>query len=220
MTPSERLEWEAAFRTFLGRGSNGTDPAHDEGHVERVVRSATLLAEAEGADPDVVWAAAWLHDCVHVPKDSPDRPLASRLCARAATAFLLGANWQLEGIEAISHAIEAHSFTAGIETRTLEAKVVQDADRLDALGAHGLARNLMLAGSWNAGLAHPTDPWAEYRSLDDRAWAVDHFFAKLLTLASTMKTGSGRKEASRREGILRLFLVELAHERGTDPPRL
>jgi uncharacterized protein len=101
---------------------------------------------------------------------------------------------------------------------TVEAKVVQDADRLDALGAHGLARNLMLAGSWNGGLAHPTDPWAKRRPLDDRAWAVDHFFAKLLTLAGTMKTESGRKEALRREGILRTFLAELARERGIDPP--
>lgn len=218
MTPLERAQWEDAFRAFLRRKDNGTDPAHDDGHVERVVRSARMLAQAEGAEPDVVWAAAWLHDCVHIAKDSLDRPLASRLCAKAAVAFLREAKWPGPGIDAIAHAIEAHSFTAAIEPVTVEAKVVQDADRLDALGAHGLARNLMLAGSWNGGLAHPTDPWAKRRPLDDRAWAVDHFFAKLLTLAGTMKTESGRKEALRREGILRTFLAELARERGIDPP--
>jgi len=220
VTPLERTEWERSFRSFLAREGNGSDPAHDSGHLERVVRSAALLGEAEGANPDIVWAAAWLHDCVHVPKDSPGRARASRLCAQAAAAFLHDGNWPQLQIEAIAHAIEAHSFTAGIEPTTVEAKVVQDADRLDALGAHGLSRNLMLAGSWNAGLAHPTDPWARHRPLDDRAWAVDHFFAKLLTLAGTMKTESGRQEAVRREGILRTFLVELAHERGIDPPPL
>ena len=220
MTPLERTEWERSFRSFLAREGNGSDPAHDSGHLERVVRSAALLGEAEGANPDIVWAAAWLHDCVHVPKDSPGRARASRLCAQAAAAFLHDGNWPQLQIEAIAHAIEAHSFTAGIEPTTVEAKVVQDADRLDALGAHGLSRNLMLAGSWNAGLAHPTDPWASRRPLDDRAFAVDHFFAKLLTLGATMKTRSGRVEAVRREGILRTFLVELAHERGIDPPPL
>lgn len=220
MTPRDRSEWEDAFRAFLAREGNGADPAHDGGHVERVVRSARLLGEAEDADLDVVWAAAWLHDCVHVPKDSPDRKQASRLCAKAAEEFLRRGKWSASEIGAVLHAIEAHSFTAAIEPRTIEAKVVQDADRLDALGAHGLARNLMLAGSWNAGLAHPTDPWAAHRPLDDRAWAVDHFFAKLLTLSGTMKTGSGRKEAVRREGILRMFLAELARERGIDPPPL
>lgn len=218
MKPLERTSREQAFRDFLGRDGNGTDPAHDGGHVERVVRSAKLLGESEGAELEVVWAAAWLHDCVHVPKDSPDRSQASRFCAGAAREFLLKMGCPDMDVDAITHAIEAHSFTAAIEPQTLEAKVVQDADRLDALGAHGLARNLMLAGSWGAGLAHPTDPWAQHRLLDDRAWAVDHFFAKLLTLAGTMKTESGRREALRREGILRMFLVELARERGIDPP--
>lgn len=212
------MEREQAFRAFLAREGNGTDPAHDDGHVERVVRSARQLGETEGADPDVVWAAAWLHDCVHVPKDSPDRPRASRLCAKAAEEFLHRGGWPVRSIEAVVHAIEAHSFTAAIEPRTLEAKVVQDADRLDALGAHGLARNLMLAGSWGAGLAHPADPWALHRPVDDRSFAVDHFFAKLLTLAGTMKTESGKREAQYRERILRTFLVELARERGIDPP--
>ena len=218
MTFLERTKRELVLRAFLVREGNGTDPAHDGGHVERVVRSALQLAEVEGANSEVVWAAAWLHDCVHVPKDSPDRSRASGLCASAAREFLQSMKWFDVDIEAVADAIEAHSFTAAIEPRTLEAQVVQDADRLDALGAHGLARNLMLAGSWNAGLAHPTDPWAEHRPLDDRTWAVDHFFAKLLTLAGSMKTTSGRREALRREGILRLFLVELARERGIDPP--
>lgn len=218
MTLLERTTRELALRAFLAREGNGTDPAHDGGHVERVVRSALLLAEAEGANPDVVWVAAWLHDCVHVPKNSPDRSRASGLCASAAREFLLGVEWPGIDVDGVFHAIEAHSFTAAIEPRTMEARVVQDADRLDALGAHGLARNLMLAGSWNAGLAHPTDPWAEHRPLDDRAWAVDHFFAKLLKLPAMMTTKAGVIEAHRRAEVLKQFVRELARERGEVSP--
>ena len=218
MNPSVRSTWEPKFRAFLARPGNGSDAAHDEGHVGRVVNAALSLAGQEGADPEQVWAAAWLHDCVHVPKDSPDRSRASRLCADQAVRFLEGAGWDPTSLAGIHHAIEAHSFTAGIEPRTPEARVVQDADRLDALGAHGLARNLMLAGSWGAALCHPTDPWARDRPLDDRAFAVDHHFAKLLKLPATMRTAAGRAEAGRRAEFLRLFLRELARERGIDPP--
>jgi uncharacterized protein len=203
-----------AFLLTRGEG----DAAHDLDHVRRVVVAAADLCAPEGANERLVRAAAWLHDCVHVAKDSPDRSRASRMCANEAGRFLRGLGWTESDVLAVEHAVEAHSFTAGIEPRTPEARVVQDADRLDALGAHGLARNLMLAGSWNGRLAHPTDPWARRRPLDDRAWAVDHHFAKLLRLPGTMKTAAGRREAVRRADFLKLFLRELARERGIDPP--
>ena len=216
----DACEWEPRFVAFLCRDGKFGDAAHDLEHVRRVVRSALELALSEGAHPEVVFAAAWLHDCVAVPKDSPDRALASGMAAQAAAIFLAQAQWPSSQIDSIAHAIEAHSFTARIEPRSPEARVVQDADRLDALGAHGLARCLMLAGSWQASLVHPTDPWARDRVLDDTKFAVDHFFAKLLGLPATMRTESGRMEAERRAELLRNFLRELARERGiADPPR-
>jgi len=218
MTHGERMGWEARFLAFLGRDGEFGDAAHDMEHIRRVVRSASHLAAIEGAEPDVVFAAAWLHDCVAVPKNSPDRAMGSVWAARAASEFLEAAGWPSGQIPSVFHAIEAHSFTAAIEPRTVEAMVVQDADRLDALGAHGLARCLMLAGSWKSSLVHPTDPWANGRELDDTKYAVDHFFAKLLKLPGTMHTVAGREEARRRAELLKGFVREVARERGEEPP--
>ena len=113
----------------------GADPGHGPAHLERVVATALRLAAEEGARLEVVLPAAWLHDCVHVAKDSPDRARASRLAADHALRFLESAGYPAPLLPDIRHAIEAHSYSAGIAPRTIEAKVVQDADRLDALGA-------------------------------------------------------------------------------------
>jgi uncharacterized protein len=190
----------------------GGDAAHDREHVRRVVGNAAALAAAEGARLEVVLPAAWLHDCVIVPKDSPQRASASRLAAAQAVDWLREWAWPEEWLPDIAHAIEAHSFSAGIAPRTLEARVVQDADRLDALGAVGLARCLMLGGAMGRPLYAGEDPFCERRAPDDRAACVDHFHAKLLTLEGTMQTAGGRAEARRRTEFLRLFLAELKRE--------
>ena len=194
------------------------DAAHDLAHVRRVVLWAERLGAEEGADPEVVVPAAWLHDVVAVPKDSPDRPRASRLAAQAASDWL-GArdDFPAEKISAVAHAIEAHSFSAGIAPRTVEARVVQDADRLDALGAIGIARCYATAGAFGSALVHPDDPVPgepPSRPLDDARFATDHFYTKLLGLPATMRTASGRREAERRAGFMRGFLAQLAEETG------
>ena len=188
------------------------DAAHDDGHVARVVRQALRLAAAEGARLDVVLPAAWLHDCVVVPKDSPDRRRASRLAADEAVRLLAAWGWDTLPLGEIAHAIEAHSFSAGIEPRTLEACVVQDADRLDAIGAIGLARCLALGGAMGRPLMHPDDPFAEAREPDDRTWSLDHLPVKLLRLEGLMRTAAGRAEAAARTAWLRGFLAQLRGE--------
>lgn len=218
MTDSDRSVLEADFVAFLERDGAFGDAAHDLGHVRRVVNAAMELAPREGADPEIVFAAAWLHDCVHVPKDSPDRSKASRFAAHAAAIHLRERGWSEDRILSVAHAIEAHSFSAGIEPTTAEARVVQDADRLDALGAHGLARCLLTGASMGTGLVHPTDPWATDRELDDVKWSVDHFFAKLFKLPAMMRTAAGKAEAERRAEVLRMFVRELARERGEAAP--
>ena len=188
------------------------DAAHDLEHVRRVVRNAKKLAADEGARLEVVLPAAWLHDCVTVPKDSPQRTQASRLAAARAVQWLREWNYAGELLPDIAHAIEAHSFSAGLAPRTLEAKVVQDADRLEAIGAVGLARCLMLGGAMGRPLYAPEDPFCDRRAPDDRAATVDHFYAKLLTLEGTMQTESGRREARQRTEFLREFLARLRRE--------
>lgn len=189
-----------------------SDAAHDAQHVRRVVENARHLAELEGADLEVVIPAAWLHDCVTVPKISSRRAHASRMAAERASAMLIAFGYPPDLVPSVAHAIEAHSFTAQIEPRTLEAKVVQDADRLDALGAVGIARCLRLSGATGTPLYAPEDPFCASRAADDRVSAIDHFYTKLLTLAATMRTAAGRREADARTAFMRAYLGQLAGE--------
>jgi uncharacterized protein len=194
--------------------AQGGDMAHDLEHIRRVVRNAQALAAAEGARLEVVLPAAWLHDCVTVPKDSPRRAQASRLAADQAVKWLRSWGCPEALLPEIAHAIEAHSFSAGIAPRTIEAKVVQDADRLEAIGAIGLARCLMLGGAMGRPLYATADPFCENRKPDDGVSALDHFYTKLLKLEGTMQTASGRKKAQRRTQFLRQFLSQLRRELG------
>ena len=210
MNPMDFAGLERRCREKLAAA--GGDAAHDLAHVERVVGNARALAATAGARLEVVLPAAWLHDCVTVPKDSPQRAAASRLAATQAVAWLGEWGWAESLRPEIAHAIEAHSFTAGITPNTLEAKVVQDADRLDAIGAVGLARCLMLGGAMGRPLYAADDPWCGQRPPDDRTACVDHFYTKLLQLEHTMQTAGGRHEAQRRTAFLRQFLAELKRE--------
>jgi uncharacterized protein len=210
----ETTEWEARFAALLASEQSATDAAHDEGHVRRVVANARKLAEAEGADLAVVLPAAWLHDCVAIAKNSPQRSSASRLAAERAGELLRAAGYPAQHIPAIEHAIESHSFSARIAPQTLEAKVVQDADRLEALGAVGIARTLITGGANGTPFYNFAEPFPVTRVADDRTSIIDHFFTKLLLLADTMQTASGRAAAQERAQFLKQFLTQLGNEIG------
>ena len=206
--------WAARCEAFVASTMAG-DGAHDIGHVRRVVANARRLAAAEHADLTVVLVAAWLHDCVTVLKDSPDRARASTLAADAAALRLRAEGFPEALVPAVVHAVAAHSFSAGIAPETPEARVVQDADRLDALGAVGLARMFATAGAMGAALFHPDDPFAATgRALDDRAYSLDHIEAKLLRLPATMQTVAGRAIAEHRAAVIRQFVGHLRDEIG------
>lgn len=204
-------------RCLAALSAQGGDAAHDLGHVRRVVLNARRLAGAEQARLEVVLPAAWLHDCVTVPKDSPQRASASRRAAAQAGVWLRAWNYPATFLPDITHAIEAHSFSAGIVPRTIEAQVVQDADRLEAIGAVGLARCLMLGGALGRPLYAADDPFCKDRKPDDRVSAVDHFYTKLLSLEATMQTASGRREARVRTEYLQGFLAQLRREIDLEP---
>jgi uncharacterized protein len=214
MIEETTAEWEARFAALLAEEQSASDAAHDEGHVRRVVANAKKLAEAEGADLAVVLPAAWLHDCVTIPKNSPQRSTASRLAAEHAGALLRAEGYPAQHIAAIEHAITAHSFSARVAPQTLEAKVVQDADRLEALGAVGIARTLITGGANGTPFYDPSEPFPVTRVADDRTSIIDHFFTKLLTLAETMQTAAGRAAAEQRAQFLKEFLTQLGSEIG------
>jgi uncharacterized protein len=203
--------WEAQFAQLIQRGAPA-DAAHDLEHIRRVVTNARMLAAQEHADLAVVLPAAWLHDCVTVAKDSPLRAKASRLAGRTAVEFLQTISYPAQHLPEIQHAIEAHSFSANITPQTREAQVVQDADRLDALGAIGLARCLMLSGATGRRLYDPLEPFPVARPLDEQSNAIDHFYAKLFRLADRMTTAAGRAAAAKRTAFLHAFVDQLRHE--------
>ena len=208
MTPRQ-----AAYEAEVRRTSAGqSDSAHDLGHLRRVWANARTLALGTSADLEVLEAAAFLHDLVNPPKSSPDRARASTLSAEAASRFLATTDFAPDLIPAVAHAIAAHSFSTGIPPETLEAKILQDADRLDALGAIGLARMFAVAGAMGAALFDPDDPLARARPLDDRRFSLDHLETKLLTLPRTMQTDAGRQMAEERAEWMRAFRSRLLRE--------
>lgn len=194
--------------------SMASDPAHDISHVQRVVQNTIRLTREEKGNTAVTVPAAWLHDCVSVAKDSPLREQASKLAATEAIRFLESINYSSELLPQIHHAIEAHSFSANIETNTLDARIVQDADRLEAVGAIGITRCFLTGGSLGTALYEPSDPFADNREPDDRRYTLDHFYCKLLGLTKTMKTKAGKAEAITRTEYMRGFLEQLRLEIG------
>jgi uncharacterized protein len=204
--------WYRICSTLAASGGAG-DGAHDLAHVHRVWANAhALLAAHPRAESLVVLAACLLHDVVNPPKDHPDRARASRLAAAHARTQPENAGFPAHLLAGVVHAIEAHSFSAAIAPRTLEAQIVQDADRLDALGAVGLARLFYTAGRMGSALAHETDPLAAARPLDDRAFALDHIAVKLAALPGRMHTAAARALAHARLRQIERFRTDFAAE--------
>jgi uncharacterized protein len=189
-----------------------SDGAHDATHLARVWRNARTIHLQEGGDLEILAAAVLLHDCVEVPKDSPLRSQASRLAAAEATARLNTLGWRINRIDWVASAIESHSYSAGIAPITLEASILQDADRLDAIGFTGIARCFYTAGRMGSSLYEASDPRGERRSLNDAAFALDHFPAKLLNLADGFRTVTGRLLATERHQAVQDFYQGMLNE--------
>ena len=191
---------------------DGKDPAHDFSHALRVCRNARLIGEKEGADMQVVTLAALLHDAGSGSKlreksaESEARKLA------IAEEFLKKRDLSEDVIKRVLYAVEVHSFSKGIEPATLEAKVLQDADRLDAIGAIGIARVFLTGGALGRDLYNPEDPFCREREPDDGRWNLDHFYRKLLKLEEGMHTETGKRLAQRRGTVLRRYLADLEEE--------
>jgi len=202
----------------LATAAQGMDGAHDTNHLHRVWRNASLLLDDyPEADALVVLAGCYLHDLVNLPKNDPERHLASRKAALLASQQLTELDFPPNKLSDVAHAIESHSFSAGIRPETIEAKIVQDADRLDALGAVGLARLFYTAGRMDSALAHPDDPMALQRELDDKAYALDHIDTKLATLPGKMQTAAGRRLAEARMQALIAFRDNFIAEWAASP---
>lgn len=183
-------QWQQRFEAWLSEHHSQGDAAHDISHFRRVWATAQQLAEESDADRLVILTACYFHDIVSLAKNHPERSRSSAMAAEQTLTILQSdfPDFPPERYAAVLHAIEAHSFSAGMAPRSEEAKIVQDADRLEALGAIGLARVFAVSGALNNILFDADDPFADRRELDDKKYALDHFQCKLLRLPETMQT--------------------------------
>ncbi len=205
-------DWELIFENEINQMAVDVDPAHDGLHLKRVVKCAKELAILEDANLNIVIPAAWLHDFVVIPKGSPLRKQASQISATRAIEFLESIHYPAQFYPDISHCIQAHSFSANIKAETIEAQIVQDADRLDALGAIGIARCFITSGQMKTQIYSAFDPLCLQRPADDSEFTVDHFFVKLFKIADTLQTVSAQKEGQRRVAVMKNYLKDLAYE--------
>ena len=184
------------------------DPAHDFEHVMRVYHNAEKICKNENGNKKLILSAVLLHDTVKI-KNQKDSALKS---AKLSKKILKENYFSDDEIVIISDAIEEHSFSKGKTPSTIEGKILQDADRLDAIGAIGLARVFSFSGSNNRSFYDPADPFSKNRNLNDNKWALDHFYEKLLTLEQKMNTKTGKTLAKKRMKFLKNFLKELKNE--------
>jgi len=188
------------------------DSAHDFEHVMRVYKNAKKICKEEKANEKLILSAALLHDIVSYPKSDKRSKMSSLESAKKSTQILKKYDFSKEEIMIISDAICDHSFSQNKVPKTLEGKILQDADRLDALGAIGIARVFATGGSLKRPFYNLDDPFCKTRIPDDKIWSIDHFFQKLLKLESLMNTKSGKVEAKRRTRVLKEFLNHLKQE--------
>lgn len=190
------------------------DPGHDLAHIVRVIETCQRLGPAEGANQEILLPAACLHDIVNLPKNHPERAHASGMAAERSIIVLTDAGYTSEEINRIASVIAEHSFSRGSKPSSIESALLQDADRLDALGAVGIMRAVTCGCKLGASYYNGDDPFAANRALDDRAFTLDHFYTKLFKLPEQMNTESAKVEASKRLRFMTFFVEQLKNEIG------
>lgn len=201
--------------TFVKNELENAEGGHDWFHIERVYKNALLISESEAVDKTVVALGALLHDIADSKFHDGDETVGPK----KAWQFLKSQNISEEITENVIKIIENVSFKGGNKNQEFHSKeldVVQDADRLDALGAIGIARTFNYGGFKNRKLYDPEikpnlnmTP-AEYKASD--APTINHFYEKLLLLKDRMNTKTGRKIAEERHRFMENFLKQFYAE--------
>jgi uncharacterized protein len=186
---------------------------HDQTHTVRVHQLCKMIGEKEKADPLILEAAALLHD-VGRSFQGVDHAEKS---AEIAEKLLGECSFPVDRIPQVLYAIRMHRFSRGAEPDTLEAKILQDADRIDISGAIGVAMTFAYGGSKNTELYDRDDPLAKNRELDDTKYVLDHFQTKLFKLPETMHTKTTRQLIKERSSYLKSFFNQFLKEIGTVP---
>src|SRR4051812_16827144 len=164
----------------IARARSGDGPSHDWLHVQRVANQVRQIVAVEGGNLEVVAAAALLHELFNHPKGHPESHLSGDRCAEEAERVLRAEGCEEKIVQQIAYCIRVHSFSRGILPETLEAKILQDADRLDAIGAIGIARCFATCAEMKRPFYSTEDPFCRSRAPDDKNFGIDHFYKKLL----------------------------------------
>lgn len=187
-----------AVRIYVYRQFSGEGTGHDFFHLERVVKTALRIARREDADLFMTELAAWLHDVGdHKLNNGVDRS------EEQITAILSELKTPADVVRNVIEIVSQVSFSKGKKAESLEAKIVQDADRLDAIGAIGLARVFAFGGSKNREIYNPKQP--------DQT-TIQHFYDKLLKLKDLMNTATAQQIALDRHLYLEAFLERFYKE--------
>lgn len=198
---------------LASREIENEDPSHDINHAFRVLSNAEHIGKKEGADLDILVPAALFHDIITYPKDYHRSENSAQESAARAREILSGIRtYPLEKIPYVSEAIACCSFKKAIIPRTIEAKILQDADGLEATGAIAIMRTFSSTGQMNRPFYDPNDPFCEMRPPKDLEFAIDLFYTRLMQVAGRMHTKTAREIANRRTQYLRDFLEELRLE--------
>ncbi|EEM17191.1 MULTISPECIES: HD domain-containing protein [Bacillus] len=210
MKKQEKIQKTVAFvRGILETDASG----HDWYHIERVHKLALSLSEKEGGDRFVIEMAALLHDVADEKLNESEEAGMKKV-----SDWLEGLNVTEEETEHILHIIMNMSYKGGHggKVSTLEGKIVQDADRLDALGAIGIARTFAYGGAKGRLMYDPNIPpreemtKEEYRKNDDPS--LNHFYEKLLKLKDLMNTDAAKREAEIRHRYMEEFIEQFMKE--------
>lgn len=195
--------------------ARSNEPAHDFFHVERVITNVRAIAKGEGVSrevEEVAATAALLHELFTLPKNHPESHRAGDTCAEHARALLVREGAPASLIDPVCEAIRDHSFSKGVVPEALPTRILQDADRLDAIGAIGLARMWATCADMKRPFYAPDDPFCEARTPDDKAWGLDHVYKKLLAIPDRLHTSAAKALASERVAFLHTYLAQLRAE--------
>ncbi|GAA3631585.1 HD domain-containing protein [Flavivirga jejuensis] len=201
--------------TFVKEQLINAEGGHDWFHIERVYKNALLISKSENVDTFIVALGALLHDIADSKFHNGDETVGPKI----AREFLFKLNVDSTVIEHVINIIENISFKGGNETQQFkspELDVIQDADRLDAIGAIGIARCFNYGGFKNRALHNPeiapnlNMSKAEYKA--STAPTINHFYEKLLLLKDKMNTKTGRQIALNRHTFMELYLKQFYNE--------
>lgn len=215
MEVAQHTDWISKTEQFIKKRFFGEGTGHDWYHIDRTRRNAVFIAEKEGADLLVVEMAALLHDIADHKFHNGDLDEGPK----QAEVWLLNLGMEVATIEKIKTIISEVSFKgARVATpvSTLEAACVQDADRLDAIGAVGIARAFAFGGAHDRLLYDPEIKPTLHEDFDsyrhDRSGTIAHFYEKLLLLKDRMQTDTGKQLAAQRHAFMETYLNQFYRE--------